>query len=290
MRAPVIAPQFDAWTMSDGYVVRGRVWPPRDASPRAGVLYLHGIQSHGGWFERSAADLNAAGLAVMLPDRRGSGLNTAARGDTPSAERLIADLDEHAAAFVKRYELERLAVLGVSWGGKLAVAWLLDRPTVAGALLLVAPGLCPAVDVGWMTRVAIGWALLTQARRLFPIPLNDPALFTDEPAGRRFIAEDPLRLTQATARFLFQSTRLDQMIRRAEPHALKPRTSIFLAARDRIIANARTERLMRRLALAAPKVTLFPDASHTLEFEGEPATYEDALEHWAKSILDSSLV
>lgn len=286
MRAPDIAPLFDQWTMSDGYVVRGRVWPPGDASPRAGVLYLHGIQSHGGWFEPSAADLNAAGLAVMLPDRRGSGLNTAARGDTPSAERLLADLDEHAAAFVKRYALERLAVLGVSWGGKLAVAWLLDRPMVAGALLLVAPGLCPAVDVGWMTRVAIGWALLTQAGRSFPIPLNDPALFTDEQDGQRFIADDPLRLMRATARFLFQSTRLDRMIRRAVQHALKLRTSAFLAAQDRIISNARTECLLRRLALETPEVTLFPDASHTLEFEADSAAYQETLVRWAKSILN----
>ena len=64
-------------------------------------------------------------------------------------------------------------------------------------------GLFPSVDVGFATRAGIGLSLLAGGRRMFAIPLNDPALFTDNPAGHEFIAGDPLKLTHATARFFW---------------------------------------------------------------------------------------
>ena len=61
------------------------------------MLYLHGIQSHGGWFEGSACYLAEKGLHVLLPDRRGSGLNEAERGHARSAGRLLQDVVETMA-------------------------------------------------------------------------------------------------------------------------------------------------------------------------------------------------
>jgi len=83
--------------MSDGYALAGRIWTPEvpagggdhagtpahanDATvrwPMRVILYLHGIQSHGGWFEWSASRLAAAGHIVLLapagqwPEYRGS--------------------------------------------------------------------------------------------------------------------------------------------------------------------------------------------------------------------------
>jgi hypothetical protein len=49
-------------------VVRAR--PERQA-----LLYLHGIESHGGWFLAAAEGLAERGATTYLLDRRGSGLN-----------------------------------------------------------------------------------------------------------------------------------------------------------------------------------------------------------------------
>ena len=49
------------------------------------VLYLHGIQSHPGWFVGLAAALSARGHPVYLVTRRGSGRNRLARGHAASA-------------------------------------------------------------------------------------------------------------------------------------------------------------------------------------------------------------
>jgi alpha-beta hydrolase superfamily lysophospholipase len=281
MRTPHTPPEIRSWTMSDGYAIAGRLWPPSpDARPPAALIYVHGIQSHGGWFEWSAALLARTGNPVLLPDRRGSGLNRQDRGDTPSAERWLADIDELASWLETRYAIERLDVVGVSWGGKLAVAWALRNSERVGRLLLVAPGVFPAVDVGIIGRIRVGLALLTGGLRRFPIPLDDPGLFTDNPAGQAFIRNDPLKLTHATARFLYQSSKLDRQLGRAAPGALRVPVTLALATRDRIIRNSRTERWLRRLVAQPVTVRVFP-AAHTLEFEESVATFEDFIRQWA---------
>ena len=64
MRRPDLPPAPNSWTLSDGYVLQGRVWRPASGAARCAVLYLHGIQSHGAWFEWSAGRL-ALAVRVM---------------------------------------------------------------------------------------------------------------------------------------------------------------------------------------------------------------------------------
>src|SRR5947208_9763011 len=77
----------------DGYRWHYRQYLP-DGPPRAHVVCIHGIQSHGGWYEHSCERLRGAGFAVSFIDRRGSGLNEADRGDAPGFRRLLDDLAE----------------------------------------------------------------------------------------------------------------------------------------------------------------------------------------------------
>ena len=283
MRPPSIPPEFRAWRMSDGYELHGRFWPSDHGKPVGGTLYLHGIQSHGGWFEWSAAQLARSGSPVLLADRRGSGLNQAGRGDTPTMGRWLDDLDELADWLRRECGCARVNVVCVSWGGKLGLAWTLRRPALAARVLLIAPGVFPMIDVGLLARLRVGLALLTRPEREFPIPLDDPALFTDNPAGRTFIAEDPLKLTHATARFLYASVQLDRVVRRAAAGALRAETTLILAGRERIIRNSVTCARLQRLAVHMPTVHTLPDAAHTLEFEPDVAVLGELLQAWAST-------
>ena len=285
MRPPLSPPTFRDWTMSDGYRIRGRVWTPVPTAsrPAVAVLYLHGIQSHGGWFEWSASVLAACGLPVVLPDRRGSGLNTDARGDTPALQRWNDDVDELADSARREFAVDRLAVLGVSWGGKTAVSLAVRRPQVVARLLLVTPGVFPAVDVGAARRLAIAASLLAGGSSMHPIPLSDPALFTDSSAGRAFIQQDPLKLEKATARFLYQSARFDAWLRRLPAGALRVPTILALSEYDRIIRNDSTRQWAAHVAGSYMNTVLFSGQAHTLEFAGDAQLYRRLLEDWAAS-------
>jgi len=284
MRSPSHPPQLFSWQLGDGTSLRGRLWRPLARSAHSAVVYLHGIQSHGGWFEWSASLLASGGRLVLLPDRRGSGLNAEDRGDSPSAERWLDDLDDLAAWAQAEFGVQRFDVVGVSWGGKPAVAWALRRPELVGRVLLIAPGLFPAVDIGLRGRLGVGVSLVTRhPRQLTPIPLDDPALFTDNPAGRRFIGGDELKLTHVTARFLFHSARLDRMLVRAAKGSLRADAELVLAGRDRIIRNVPTEAWLRRLSASAPVVHTLAEAAHTLEFEVDVSVFEGLLLDWVQN-------
>lgn len=253
-----------AFRASDGYTFYARRYAP-PAAPRARLVFLHGIRSHGGWYARSCAEFAAAGYDVHFLDRRGSGMNTAHRGDAPSFRRLLDDVAEYLQA--QRAERAGLPtfVAGVSWGGKLAVGLQYRKPGLADGLVLLCPGLVPKVKPGLAVRGLVALASRLRPKRLFPIPLNEPDLFTASVDGQKFIDQDPHGLRLATARFLFNSFALDVYLRRAANRVKVP-VLLTLAEHDRIIVNAPTRAYVSRFPTETTVIE-YPGAHHTLEFE-----------------------
>src|SRR5262245_4217124 len=115
MRPDTEAYVVETFAASDGYQLHYRRYPVVGRQ-RGQVVALHGIQSHGGWYTGSCQHLARAGWEVLFLDRRGSGLNEQARGDTPSHRRLLADVDEFIAAKCPKPPF----LLAISWGAKIA--------------------------------------------------------------------------------------------------------------------------------------------------------------------------
>lgn len=264
------------FTAGDGYRWQYRHYPAEGAR----VVCIHGIQSHGGWYEHSSSCLAAAGFDTYFLDRRGSGLNQQARGDTPGFRRLLDDLAEFLRSLRTDGSTKPIFLLAISWGGKLALALQRRHPGLVDGLLLLCPGFCPQVGPSRRERLAILWSRLRRPSRLFPIPLSDPALFTAVPRWQAFIRDDPLALRQATARFLIESARLDGYLRWIARGTPAPPTLLLLAEHDRIIDNARTRRFLDRYPCAEREVIEYAGAHHTLEFEPEPERFIGDLIRW----------
>jgi alpha-beta hydrolase superfamily lysophospholipase len=262
----------ETFSASDGYSFHYRCFPASGPT-RGQVVYLHGIQSHGGWYESSCRFFAENGFEVFFLDRRGSGLNREARGDTPNYHRLVSDVREFIAAKCA----SRPLLIGVSWGGKLACAVERLAPQTTSGLLLLTPGICPQVRPPLRTRLAIAWSRLFRPSRSFAIPLDDPQLFTANPQRQRYIQEDALSLREATARFLVESVRLDFLMRRTPP-TLRVPILLMLAGKDRIIDNAKTQDWLQRCATTEKQIITYAEAHHTLEFESNPQpVFEDML-------------
>ncbi|HUW84494.1 MAG TPA: alpha/beta fold hydrolase [Phycisphaerae bacterium] len=264
--------------LSDGYRAHARWWLPD--SPLGAVLYLHGIESHGGWFEASASRLAGAGFAVLLPDRRGSGANRQDRGHARSAGRLLADVEEQLAIVQSRASVKRVHLAGVSWGGKLAAAYAARGSGQIASLTLIAPGLFPQVDLPAAQKLRVGLAAVFASQTTFAIPLEDPSLFTGNPERITFIGTDPLRLRSATAGLLLASWKLDRLARRLAWRRVDVPVHLFLAEHDRIIHNEPTRMFVRSLSDADRVITEYRRASHTLEFEAAPEPFLADLVRW----------
>lgn len=270
------------WTASDGYQGYYRLYLP--STPRGMLVCLHGIQSHGGWYEYSSRKMAEAGYVVAYLDRRGSGLNFAQRGDTPSFRRLFADVAEFIGILQKRWPQLPVALSACSWGGKVAVGMCPEHPHLFQALLLLCPGFFPQVGVPLRTKLKIGRSKLLRPTRAFDIPLNDPALFTASWTGRQFLRHDPLALRQATARFLVESVRLDRYLRTAAASVTMP-VLLLLSGQDRIIQNGPARAFVESFAAAEKHVIEYPEAHHTLEFEPDPDRFIQDQIAWLERVL-----
>ena len=263
--------------LPDGYESYARYWRPERC--RGGVLYIHGIQSHAGWYERSAARLCEAGCAVLQPDRRGSGRNEADRGHAESADQLLDDARCCLEELARRSGCGSSQVLGVSWGGKLAAAMHAANSEGISGLVLVTPGLFPIIDVSAAEKFRIGWSMIANPARSYDIPLNDPELFTSVPEWIDFLRQDPLQLHQATAGFFLASRRMDKIARRlgqAEPVPLH----LMLAADERIIDNGETCDFVRQMGWSRRRITTYENSRHTLEFDPDCERYLEDLVRW----------
>jgi alpha-beta hydrolase superfamily lysophospholipase len=269
----------ESFTAGDGYRWRFRRYLPT-GTPVAHVVCVHGIQSHGGWYDYSCGRLAGAGYQTFFLDRRGSGLNEESRGDAPGFRRLLDDLAEFITAL---REPLPVFLLAISWGGKLGIGLQRRHPGLVEGLALLCPGIYPKVRPSLGQRCAIVAARLVSPRRLFPIPLNDPELFTADPKRQQFIRDDPLGLRQATARLLIESVRLDGYVRLAVRSVRVP-VLLLLAGHDRIIDNSRTRRLFDRIPFADKTVLEYPAAHHTLEFEPEPDSFIDDIAGWLRRV------
>ncbi|MBC7821122.1 MAG: alpha/beta fold hydrolase, partial [Planctomycetaceae bacterium] len=251
---------------------------------RGFVVALHGIQSHGGWYEYSCQRMCDAGYDVLFVDRRGSGENAARRGDAPHGDRLINDV-VHVLVEVRRRR-DRVdpqipvVLLAVSWGGKLAAITAARRPELVEALALLYPGLCSRVRPTSLQRARLWLARKLDIRhKRIEIPLNDPALFTAEPRWQEFIRHDPLVLRDVTSGFLLAHQDLTRESLAAAPLIRCP-TLLMLAGRDRIIDNAATKDWSRRLGTREFTLHEYPDVQHTLEFEPHPEQFVTDLLEW----------
>jgi len=261
----------------DGYPITYRAWEtPR---PKGSVIYLHGVQSHGGWFVASCGFLAGQGYQVFAPDRRGSGLNTEKRGDCPSFAALVRDVKVFIDLARKTAPDAPVHLVGVSWGGKLAVAAALMYPAALSSIVLVAPGLVQKVDLPVREKLKVIACRLFFPWKLFDIPIERPEMFTSNPDRVRYIYGDKLMLKQATARFMVESVRMGFFIERRAQKMAVP-VLMMLAEIDEIVDNNALVTLFQRFGAAQKMVRVYQGANHTLEFERDPAAVFRDMAQW----------
>jgi alpha-beta hydrolase superfamily lysophospholipase len=260
----------------DGIVLHERWWPV--PQPRAVLVFAHGIASHGGWFAETADQLASDGVAVLAPDRRGSGLSDGPRGHLPSYERAIVDLD----AAMRRAQHDHPGapvVLGASsWAAKLGIVYAAARADVLAGLVLLGPGLFPTVRLPLARRAQVFLTHRVAGDAQIPIPLA-PRQYTTNPDYVELVATDPLRLRAASCRFYWETARLDRR-RVAASTRLHLPLLVLQGDADAMMSPTLTRHWFARLPGSDKQYRAYPGAGHTLDFEADRSCYLDDLRGW----------
>lgn len=243
------------------------------------LLYLHGIESHAGWFLESASLMSSHGWPVVLAERRGSGHNSEDRGHARSYRQLLNDVFCAARYCQNHWPNCRVHLAGVSWGGKLALAAALQHPELFASLTMITPGIFPLITLRAKQKLAVLLKHLLKPKAMLGVPLEDAKLFTDNPKQIDFIEHDELRLRQASVSFFWSSYQLDQLIKR-RAHRLTMPAHLLLSGRDRIIDSHKTRAWFERCDAPGKHLSEFPDSAHTLEFAQDNRAFLEAFAGW----------
>jgi alpha-beta hydrolase superfamily lysophospholipase len=253
---------------------------PRGLPTSASLLFSHGIASHGAWFSETAAFLADHGFAVYALDRRGSGLSGGRRGHIDSYEQALSDLDRMADLISEQQARLPLFLVGSSWAAKIAVAYAGRFQRRLSGLLLHGPGLFPRVDLSLPRKLAVLLLHRIRPSSRIEIPLT-PESYTTDPEHLAYIRRDRHRLLTATARFFWETRRLDRA-RDGYAAALTLPILMQIGDADPIMDAPATCRWVHSLKAPDRTIIVYRGASHTLDFERVPTldTYRADLLGW----------
>jgi len=130
-------------------------WGAATAPP---VLMLHGVTGHARTWDDEAAAF-AARYRVLALDQRGHGDSD----PSPNADYTVATLSSDVAAFTDALGLSHLSIVGLSMGGRVAIAFAGQATARVDRLVIVDIG--PEISQAGMVRVG---TLMARSPELFP--------------------------------------------------------------------------------------------------------------------------
>ena len=239
---------------------------------------MHGIEGHSAWFENTASVLNARGITIYAPDRRGSGLNPRDRGNLNSYKDYLNDVEIALRKMAFDFVGHPIIVLGHCWGAKAASLIVQKdyKPVGAEALnlpiagvVLTAPAIFTKVDMGMSSKLQIVYSTLfggdAGSHRKWPLPL-EVEMFTDNPTFQGYLKRDPLRLTEVTASFLIENLKLSRLAEKACSQIQMP-VLLLQGGSDVIIDVEKIQSWYSKIPSQTKDLRIFPDAQHCLDFD-----------------------
>jgi acylglycerol lipase len=262
---------------SDGLALPYRHFPASREKRRGSLVYLHGIQSHGGWYTETAAALASRGYSVYLPDRRGSGVSPPPRGHFGPRRQLVEDVASFVELANRESDGAPAFVVGGCWGARPAVAYALEAQDSLAGLALVCPALKSQIDLSPFDKLRVVVGRAVDELRPIPVPLT-PEMFTRNERYLDFIREDPLSLHTVTARFYFETGIWDRWLLRQD--GLELPLLLQQAGDDPIIDRPGVKKWYSKQRATDKTYVLYPDFGHILDFEAERRRYWDDLAGW----------
>jgi len=267
---------------TDGIALFARSWLP-EGGPRALVCIVHGLGEHSGRYEHVAADLTAAGCAVIAPDHRGHGRSGGLRGHVDGFGTFVDDL----TGFVESQRAELgpdlpVYLLGHSMGGLITILTLQSSASTSFAGAIISN---PLLGVS-VEAPAIKIAAAKLLSRLLPkLRLSNELNTADICRDTSVVAayeEDPLVHSKVSTRWY---TSMLAALESAGEGAIAVPTLWLLSGADVICDTAVARSFAAGLPVSRTTVHDFPEAFH----EAHNGPDKDQLKHGLVTWLDGQL-
>lgn len=246
---------------------------------RGRVVIVHGYAEHKGRYRQLVEALIAARYACHLLDLRGHGASGGRRGHVDRFEQYRTDLD----GFLDEVRAlpaapSPLLLLGHSFGGLLALDYVLHRPHVFDALAVSSPYLAPAFAVPFLKRT-----LLPPVARIAPTLAVrtglDPAWLSHDPQIVNAYATDPKVFPTVTLGWFTEIRKAQEDVFEKAPALVTP-ILVQIGDADRIADPSRSRALFERLGSPSKRLLVYPGFFHEVFNELERARVVSDLLEW----------
>ncbi len=260
----------------DGIFIPCGVWDGRDET----ILYLHGVESHMGWFTRMGDKLSEKDFSVYAFDRRGSGLSRLERGHIDNYNMLLGDISDVIKHIRDERPGSKLYLMGICGGGKFASSFAGSAPGMIDGLILISPAIKTKVTISPAQKLDVLLSFFINKRKKIPTPLRDD-MFTKNRKFIKFIKEDKLSLKELTASFYREWALMDLKLSRKIFSQDIPILTV-LAGDDPIVDNGAMAAWHKKLTSRRKTLKTFYGCCHFLPFQENLSEITDYITAWVK--------
>ncbi|MHA1768230.1 MAG: lysophospholipase [Candidatus Thorarchaeota archaeon] len=258
-------------------------WLPDNMRPRALLVAIHGLGSHGGDLSTIGEYLAERGIAVFAPDMRGFGHYSGLKGHVMKFDEYVEDIQNIMMQVRDRF-LNKLAFLfGSSLGGVNAIRYVIRYPREIDGLVLHSPGVSPIRHVG-RGEYMMGYVLSLLNVKKYVDSEFDYNDATRSPDVAERHSKDPLRFECVTPRFAIEGLRA---AREAFESAELIQMPVLLqqAGDDKLVDPTAVKQFFERLGSPNKTWHLYEGLYHELHEEPEREQVLKDLMDWFEKRL-----
>lgn len=254
------------------------------ASPRAGIVLVHGLGDHGGRYEEFARSMATAAISTFAADLRGHGASEGRRGHVPAFDTFLQELDRFQRDVEGMLPFGvPLFIVGVSLGGLITLRYEEEYGGRFQGAVLCSPWLATAMPVPRWKVMFAG----TFNRLLPALPFRsglDPEEFSRDPAIVEAYRADPLVHGRITPRLFAEASHaMGLAFQRAD--RIRAPLLFMLGGSDAVVSTERSRHFARSMKAGDVTVRIVPDARHELLQEIDRSTTFRLVRDWIAARL-----
>jgi alpha-beta hydrolase superfamily lysophospholipase len=267
----------------DGTRMFMHVWLPSRERPRALLVAIHGLGSHGGDLQGIGEYFAEKGLAVFAPDMRGFGHYSGLKGHVMNFDEFTEDLQNIIMQVKDRFLNTLTFLYGISLGGLHVIRYVTRYPKMVDGLMLTCPAVSETLDIGLGTRILAELLSVLNVKRYFSNPgSHEDGTRSPEVVKRH--EEDPLRFESVTPRFGISGLKASKDAFHAAPRITLP-VFIQQAGDDKLVSPEKSRTFFDNLKSEDKTWRFYEGLYHELPEEPEKAMVLGDMNAWLEKRL-----
>ncbi len=262
----------------DGVRMHMNAWLPEDDKPRALLLTLHGLGSHGRAHHSIGEYFAERGFAVFAPDMRGFGHYEGLKGHVMRFDEYVEDIHNIVMQIKDRYLNKLTFVHGHSLGGQWIVNYIMNYPKEVDGIILSGPAVSQQLPIGTATRILAKFLSFLNVKKMISNGVTLEYLSRDPDVVKKH-KEDELRYELVTPRFGAEGLSALDKAFRASP-LIKIPTLVQQAGQDKIVVADKNKEFFENLGSPDKTWLYYEDLYHEVFNEPEKEQVLQDMENW----------